>query len=264
VKIAKAALEVTAPSRTINQGEGIPSDAAWALSYAGFVAGEGPSDLSGAGTIGVPGYAGAAGTYAVKAGGLASGNYAISYVDGTLTVTAATTVPGAPTNVVATSAEAGAVLDFGPPENDGGSPVLFYTIRSESGAVITTTTALYSYIGGLVNGVEYVFSVAATNENGEGPQAWSNKVIPKNQNPGGDDKMRFTDGIRQFMRYDQQKLLSVTTDVASYEFVSSNISIATVSSEGLVTPKRPGNLRITVYATDGSGLNATVVLSVNR
>ncbi|MDR0424419.1 MAG: InlB B-repeat-containing protein, partial [Clostridiales Family XIII bacterium] len=87
VRITKAALEVIAPSATVNLYDGIPTNAAWTLTYNGFVGGEGPSALSGAGIIAVPGFVlGTPGKFPVKASGYASGNYSISYTDGELEV----------------------------------------------------------------------------------------------------------------------------------------------------------------------------------
>jgi hypothetical protein len=81
--IAKAPLTVTADDVTIIQGE-TPTIT---VRYSGFVNGEGPRVLGGALTfvITTPSTL-APGTYALTPSGLTSGNYAIAFVSGTLTV----------------------------------------------------------------------------------------------------------------------------------------------------------------------------------
>jgi hypothetical protein len=71
------------------QGQANPS---FSVSYSGFVLGDDPSKLSGtltfqtSATISSP-----AGSYPIKASGLSSQTYTITYVDGTLTVRPAST-----------------------------------------------------------------------------------------------------------------------------------------------------------------------------
>jgi type VI protein secretion system component Hcp len=82
--IAQAKLTVTADNQTKIQGEANP---AFTASYSGFVPGQGPGDLGGALTFSTSATAGSLpGTYAITPGGLASTNYAITFVSGTLTV----------------------------------------------------------------------------------------------------------------------------------------------------------------------------------
>ena len=83
--IAKAPLSVTANDSETTYGRDARHEGA---SYEGFVAGEGPDDLSGALAFSFGGYAPGsnAGTYQVEPSGLASDNYAISYRAGKLTV----------------------------------------------------------------------------------------------------------------------------------------------------------------------------------
>jgi hypothetical protein len=82
--VSPKALTVTANDATILQGEVIP---AFSASYSGFVLGQGPADLGGALTFTTLATAGSPpGAYAVTPGGLTSGNYAITFAPGTLTV----------------------------------------------------------------------------------------------------------------------------------------------------------------------------------
>ncbi|WP_339613877.1 MBG domain-containing protein [uncultured Parvibaculum sp.] len=88
--VGKASLEVTARNDSKTY-DGNAYSGGNGVTYAGFVNGEGASVLSG--TVGYGGTSqGAvnAGTYAITASGLSSGNYDISYVAGTLTIGVAT------------------------------------------------------------------------------------------------------------------------------------------------------------------------------
>lgn len=84
-RIRKAPLTVTAQNKTIAFGEA-PTNSG--VTYAGFVNGENASVLSGALVYDYGGYKAnmSAGAYAITPSGLASGNYAIAYKAGTLTV----------------------------------------------------------------------------------------------------------------------------------------------------------------------------------
>jgi autotransporter-associated beta strand protein len=79
-----APLTVTANDQTKITGEVNPP---LTVSYSGFVLGEGPGVLGGTLTFSTPATTGSPpGTYAITPGGLTSGNYAITFVSGTLTV----------------------------------------------------------------------------------------------------------------------------------------------------------------------------------
>ncbi|PWR24134.1 MBG domain-containing protein, partial [Zavarzinia aquatilis] len=86
LNVDRKALTVTAANATKTY-DGVAFTGGAGVTYAGFVAGEDAGDLGG--TLSYGGTAqGAvnAGSYTITAGGLSSGNYAISYVDGTLIV----------------------------------------------------------------------------------------------------------------------------------------------------------------------------------
>ncbi len=71
--------------------------------------------------------------------------------------------PLEPRDVTATALNAGATVSFTEPTNDGGSPILYYTVTSNPGNVSTTTPGTSTAIYGLTNGVSYHFVVTATN-----------------------------------------------------------------------------------------------------
>jgi uncharacterized repeat protein (TIGR01451 family) len=89
----------------------------------------------------------------------------------------AVTVPGAPTNVVASAGNAAANVAWTAPASNGGSPITGYTVTALSGGVATgiVATAPGSVTGvtvaGLTNGSSYTFAVHATNAIGNGPES---------------------------------------------------------------------------------------------
>lgn len=92
------------------------------------------------------------------------------------------TVPGAPTGVVAVAGDASATVVFVAPLDDGGSAILGYTVISSPPGGVDTNAGqlgLTHAITGLTNGVEYTFSVTATNASGTGGESKpSNPVTP--------------------------------------------------------------------------------------
>jgi hypothetical protein len=84
--ITSAPLTVTSSSASITLGQPVP---AFTVSYSGFVLGQGSGVVNGTPSFSLPtGAVGEVGTYPVMPGGLSAANYAITYVDGLLDVTA--------------------------------------------------------------------------------------------------------------------------------------------------------------------------------
>jgi uncharacterized repeat protein (TIGR01451 family) len=85
--VNQAALTVMANNATKVYGQANP---AFIVSYSGFVLREGPGNLSGTLSFSTPATTGShVGNYAITPSGLTSGNYAITFVNGTLSVTPA-------------------------------------------------------------------------------------------------------------------------------------------------------------------------------
>jgi len=73
------------------------------------------------------------------------------------------TVPGAPTDVVATGGIGSANVSFTAPTNNGGSAITVYTVTSSPGAISATGATSPINVTGLTNGTSYTFTVIATN-----------------------------------------------------------------------------------------------------
>ena len=76
------------------------------------------------------------------------------------------TVPDPPTITSTTGEYQHATVFFTAPTNDGGSPILSYTVISSPGGITATGTTSPITVNGLTNGVTYTFTVIATNSIG--------------------------------------------------------------------------------------------------
>jgi hypothetical protein len=95
-------------------------------------------------------------------------------------VTPAPTVPGQPASVQVAAGGGALTVRWAPPDNDGGSPLSGYTIRTSPGgttqAVGAGTTSLT--VPGLAPGTAYTFSVSAVNSRGTGPARVASPATP--------------------------------------------------------------------------------------
>jgi hypothetical protein len=99
----------------------------------------------------------------------------------------APTVPGAPTNVTATPADASATVTWTAP-GTGGSPITSYTVTPYIGTTAqptTTVTGTTASITGLTNGTAYTFTVTATNAVGSGPASAPSAAVTPGAQAGG-------------------------------------------------------------------------------
>ena len=89
-------------------------------------------------------------------------------------------MPGAPANVVISSASATSVnVTVTAPASNGGSALTNYTVTSNPGGITGSNDADTLLISGLTTGVSYTFTATATNAIGTGPaSAASNGVTP--------------------------------------------------------------------------------------
>lgn len=89
--------------------------------------------------------------------------------------------PGPPTGVIAQAIDQGAVVSWGPPTSNGGSPVTGYSIQVGEGTrmvTCTTTTATTCTVHGLMDGRGYHAKVRAINAIGQGKASKSAKFTP--------------------------------------------------------------------------------------
>src|SRR5207302_19945 len=93
------------------------------------------------------------------------------------------TAPGAPRNLQATPGDGQVTLNWQAPSDDGGSPILLYTIyrgNSSGGeSFLITVPLVTTYTDATVtNGVTYYYKVSATNAVGEGPKSNEASATP--------------------------------------------------------------------------------------
>jgi Pentapeptide repeats (8 copies)/Fibronectin type III domain len=89
--------------------------------------------------------------------------------------------PGSPTSVVVEPVDGGAVVSWGPPGSDGGTPVTGYAVSVGSvtrGFTCSTTSEMTCTVHGLINGRQYRAKVRAVNAVGQGKPAESAKFVP--------------------------------------------------------------------------------------
>jgi hypothetical protein len=90
------------------------------------------------------------------------------------------TVPDAPTAVSAARGNGSAVVSWGAPASDGGTPVTRYVVTSSPGgaSVSVSAEARTATVTGLTNGTTYTFTVTAVNAAGTSAAATSGAVAP--------------------------------------------------------------------------------------
>ncbi|MGP0586030.1 S-layer homology domain-containing protein [Paenibacillus timonensis] len=112
----------------------------------------------------------------------------VTTVDGSYTATTTVNVaglPGVPTDVTAIPGDGEATVTFTPPVNNGGSPITGYTVIAQPGGKTATGTGSPIRITGLDNGVDYTFTVVASNRAGQSDiSPPSGSVTPMPPAPG--------------------------------------------------------------------------------
>ena len=107
------------------------------------------------------------------------------------------TMPDPPVGVTATSGNAQATVAFLPPVNNGGSPILSYSVVSTPGSLTATGTTSPINVNGLTNGVAYTFAVKSVNIYGTSPASASSNIVTPCTTPGAPSSVTATAGNAQ-------------------------------------------------------------------
>jgi uncharacterized protein (TIGR02145 family) len=89
-------------------------------------------------------------------------------------------VPGSPTSPVATASNAQASVAFTAPTNNGGTPIISYTVTSNPGSFTATGASSPIVVTGLTNGTSYTFTVVATNAVGDSAPSAPSAAVTAN------------------------------------------------------------------------------------
>ncbi|WP_442603949.1 S-layer homology domain-containing protein [Paenibacillus sp. KN14-4R] len=90
------------------------------------------------------------------------------------------TVPGLPTNIMASATNGQAIITFDAPIDNGGSPITEYEVTSSPGNIVTRGSTSPITVTGLTNDTSYTFTVKAINRLGSSTSSTiSNAVTPK-------------------------------------------------------------------------------------
>ena len=117
------------------------------------------------------------GTCTITTSQVAAGNYTSGTTTSSLTVSP--TIPASPTSVSATADYSSANISFTPPSNNGGTPIIQYTVVSNPGNFTATGNLSPIHVAGLSVGTNYTFTVTATNSVGIGAASTaSNSISP--------------------------------------------------------------------------------------
>lgn len=171
------------------------------------------------------------------------------------------TVPDAPTIGAATAGNQQAIVTFSAPADNGGDDITSYTVTSNPGSITASGASSPITVTGLTNGVEYTFTVTATNGIGtSSPSSASNAVTPAVPPAPGQVTGLVVTGVNQ------QALLSWTAVTASdpvtdykIEYKTSAGSTWTTFSDGTSTSAKAivtGLVNDTQYDFRVSALNS--------
>lgn len=163
--------------------------------------------------------------------------------------------PGAPTAATATAGDTQASIAFTAPAFTGGATITGYTVTSNPGGNFNTGAGSPIVVTGLTNGVDYTFTVTATNSAGTGSaSAASNSVTP-----AATQTITFVNPGAQ--NFGTSPTLSATADSGlTPVFTSSTPAVCTITGVGALTFVTAGTCTINADQTgNASYLPATQV-----
>ncbi len=90
------------------------------------------------------------------------------------------TIPGAPTLSTLVRGDGRVQVNFAPPANDGGSPILSFGVKCNNGGgdVVVNVAQSPALVTGLTNLSSYACRASATNAVGTGPDSTSSNIVP--------------------------------------------------------------------------------------
>lgn len=160
------------------------------------------------------------------------------------------TLPGVPTNAVATAGILQASVAFTAPTFNGGSEITSYTVTSSPGNITGTGTSSPVIVPGLSAGVTYTFTVAAKNAAGLGTaSAASASVYITIPSPGAPTNVSGTAGTSS---------AAVSFTAPSYTGPSPITSYTVTASPGNITGSGPSSPVTVTGLTNGANYTFTV------
>lgn len=172
------------------------------------------------------------------------------------TFTVRPVVPGAPTIGAATAGDGQASVSFTPPINDGGSPIIGYTVTSSPGGITASGASSPLIVAGLTNGVSYNFTVTATNSIGTGPASEASNTIT----PFAEQTITFNSpGTQNFGT--SPTLNAVSSSELTVSFSSSTPGVCTITSAGLLTFVSAGECTINANQAGNSSFAPAATVS---
>ena len=187
-----------------------------------------------------------AGTGGVQLPGLVASDGVVGNV--TLTFQGAA-VPTAPTGVSAVAGNHQASVSFTAPSSDGGSTITSYTVKSAPGGVSATCPGSPCVVTGLTNGTAYVFTVHATNANGDSPESAASASITPAAQPGQPTGVTAVAGAGQ---------ATVSFTAPASNGGAAILSYTVTSAPGGLTATCPGSPCAVTGLTNGTAYTFTV------
>jgi titin len=159
------------------------------------------------------------------------------------------TAPAAPTGPAATAWDAQATISFTPPLSNGGSPIAFYTVTSNPGAITQSGPVSPITVTGLTNGTAYTFTVKASNGLGPGPPSVSSNSVTPLAIPGTPTSVSASAGNGQATVNFSPPASSGGSNITSY---------TVTSSPGGITQEGSGNQITITGLANGTAYTFTV------
>ena len=168
-------------------------------------------------------------------------------------------VPDAPNTVTCISENTQVVVSWIAPTNNGGSVITSYTVINDAGVEPVTTlngTITSVTVTGLTNGTPYIFTVFATNINGDSlPSTPSSEIIPSTV-PDKPTNVSAIPGNTEATIYWSPPISNGGSAITKYTVTSDPGGLTAISTSSSTTRKGLTNgipYRFTVIATNSKG-----------